>query len=200
MVYLVGTFAAWGEVTPGEILISEMNCAACHDAPGALKARLASRQAPKLGAEGVRPTPGWIREYLSDPQKTKPGTLMPDMLHAMTPEQKTEAVEALTHYLIDVQGAPVMSDRGASGAMIAEGEKLYHDLGCVQCHAPTKLPSPRENDAAAKEEFQKLEATSVPIGAGIARKYTLGELTKFLRDPLKVRPSGRMPSLKLNEA
>lgn len=198
--FFLGAAGAQGEITPGEILISEMNCVACHDAPPALKTRLAARQAPKLGPDGVHATPHWLREFLSDPQKSKPGTLMPDALHAMPPEQKGEAVEALTHYLVSVQGAPAKSDRGASGAMIAEGERLYHDLGCVQCHAPTKLPSGRENDAAAKEEFDRLQTASVPIGTSIARKYTLGELIKFLRDPLKVRPSGRMPSLKLSEA
>jgi cytochrome c len=197
---ILGAAGASADVTPGEILISEMNCVACHDAPGPIKARLASRQAPRLGAEGVHPTPHWLREFFSDPQKTKPGTLMPDMLHALPPEQKTEAVDALTHFLVSLQGEAAKSDRGASGAMIAEGEKLYHDLGCVQCHAPTKLPAGRENDAAAKEEFDRLQTSSVPIGAKIGRKFTLAELTKFLRDPLKVRPSGRMPNLKLNES
>lgn len=196
---LLGAAGALAEITPGEILIGEMNCVACHDAPAAIKTRLASRQAPKLGTEGVRPTPHWLREFLSDPQKTKPGTLMPDVLHAMPPEQKAEAADALTHYLVSIRGEAAKLDRGASGAMIAEGERLYHDLGCAQCHAPTKLPTGRENDAAAKEEFERLQTTSVPIGANIARKYTLGELAKFLRDPLKVRPSGRMPSLNLSE-
>jgi mono/diheme cytochrome c family protein len=196
---LVALSGVNAEITPGEILISEMNCVACHDAPGVLKARLASREPPKLGADGVRATPHWVREFLSDPQMAKPGTLMPDVLHAMAPEQKSDAVDALTHYLVSVQGEPAKSNRGASGAMIAEGERLYHDLGCVQCHAPTRLPAGRESDAAAKEEFERLQNASVPIGTSIARKYTLGELTKFLRDPLKVRPSGRMPSFKLSE-
>ncbi|HET6407557.1 MAG TPA: di-heme oxidoredictase family protein, partial [Chthoniobacteraceae bacterium] len=160
---LIGAAGLMAEITPGEILISEMNCVACHDAPDAIKSRLASRQAPKLGADGVRPTAHWIREFLSDPQKTNPGTLMPDMLHALAPDQKAEAVEALTHYLVSAQGTAAKADRGASGAMIAEGERLYHDLGCVQCHAPTKLPTGRENDAAAKTELERLKATSVPI-------------------------------------
>ena len=121
--------------------MGEMNCIACHDAPAAIKTRLASRQAPRLGAEGVRATPHWLREVLSDPQKSKPGTLMPDVLHALPSEQKNETVDALTHYLVSLQGEPAKSDRGASGAMIAEGERLYHDLGCVQCHAPTMLPA-----------------------------------------------------------
>jgi cytochrome c2 len=72
-----------GEITPGEILISEMNCVACHAAPSELKARLASRTSPKLGKDGVRVTPQWLREFLADPLKTKPGTLMPDMLHSL---------------------------------------------------------------------------------------------------------------------
>ncbi len=38
--------------------------------------------------------------------------------------------------------------------------------------------------------------TSVPLGR-LAAKYTLGSLTTFLSDPLKVRPSGRMPALGL---
>jgi cytochrome c2 len=197
---LFGAIGGLAEITPGEILISEMNCVGCHDAPAAIKTRLASRQAPRLGTEGVHPTPHWLREFLTDPQKANPGTLMPDVLHAMAPGPKNEAVEALTHFLVSVQGEPARSNRGSSGAMIAEGERLYHELGCAQCHAPTKLPPERENDAAAKEEFERLRAVSVPIGASIARKYTLGELIKFLRDPLKVRPSGRMPGLKLSEA
>src|SRR5215204_571278 len=90
---------ARAEVTPGEILISEMNCVACHDAPADLKARLGARPSPRLGKDGVRLTPQWLREFLADPQKTKPGTLMPDMLQAMPPEQKSEVVEALAHYL-----------------------------------------------------------------------------------------------------
>src|SRR5688572_11098261 len=84
-VTFMGAGSVSAEITPGEILISEMNCAACHEAPGALKVRLAARQAPKLGPEGVHPSPQWLREFLSDPQKTKPGTLMPDMLHSLPP-------------------------------------------------------------------------------------------------------------------
>src|SRR5688572_18302105 len=85
------------EVTPGEILIAEMNCAACHEVPGPTKVRLASRQAPRLGADGVKATPQWLREFLIAPQATKPGTLHADALHALEPAAKTEAAEALTH-------------------------------------------------------------------------------------------------------
>src|SRR5262245_56257407 len=41
------------EVTPGEILFSEMNCAACHGGPKELETRLASRPSPRLGPDAV---------------------------------------------------------------------------------------------------------------------------------------------------
>ncbi len=190
--------ALHAEITPGEILISEMNCAACHDA-GPQMVRLASRQSPRLGKDGVRPTAQWLREFLADPQKVQPGTLMPDSLHALPPEQKAEAAEALTHFILSLQPADSATGRGASAGTIAEGERLYHTIGCAMCHAPASLLPGKENDAAAKEELAKLQQTSVPLGAGIAKKYSLPELTRFLRDPLKARPSGRMPGMNLTE-
>ena len=41
-------------------------------------------------------------------------------------------------------------------------------------------------------------ATSVPLGA-IDKKYTRDSLAAFLKNPLAVRPGGRMPSLNLND-
>ncbi len=190
---------ARAEVTPGEILISEMNCAACHEA-GPLTARLASRQSPRLDGNGVHATPQWTKEFLLDPQKAKPGTLMPDVLHALAPEEKEAAAEALTHFLATQHPGPESGGPGASAAAMAEGERLFHSVGCVMCHAPMKRPTGKENDAAVKEELAKLQATSVPLGEGLAKKYTVSELTRFLRDPLKARPSGRMPGMNLNEA
>jgi cytochrome c len=191
--------AVRAEVTPGEILIAEMNCAVCHDA-GSLAGRLASRESPRLDGQGVRATPQWTKEFLLDPQKAKPGTLMPDVLHALSPEEKEAAADALTHFLATQHPEQEVSGPGASAAAMAEGERLYHSIGCVMCHAPIKLADGKESDAAAKEEFAKLRASSVPLGEGLAKKYTVVELARFLRDPLKARPSGRMPGLNLNEA
>src|SRR5687768_7438979 len=106
--------AAHGEVTPGEILMAEMNCTACHAATPEVTQRLAPRTAPHLG--DLRLTPQWMREFLSDPQKTKPDTLMPDMLHKVPAGQKPEVVEALVHFLVANQAAPSGAEVGASAA------------------------------------------------------------------------------------
>src|SRR5262249_44611461 len=48
-------------------------------------------------------------------------------------------------------------------------------------------------------DLATLRANSVPLG-NLAKKTTVEQLAKFLMDPLKVRPSGRMPALNLTEA
>src|SRR5207248_1354212 len=123
-----GAHAAIGE---GEILIGELNCAGCHHASDAVKERLASRKAPRLGEHGVNATPQWIRAFLASPQTEKPGTLMPDMLHALAPPQRAAVAEALTHYLVSLQREETGVQLGASTALIDSGRKLFHSVGCV---------------------------------------------------------------------
>jgi mono/diheme cytochrome c family protein len=192
------TSVACATIEPGEILIGEMNCMACHEAASTVKERLDSRQSPKLGADGLRLTPQWLRAFLIDPQIETHGTLMPDMLHALPPPEKAEAADALTHFLVSLQPEDEPTQVGASSSGIKTGEQLYHSLGCVMCHAPLKLPPEKVNDAAATEELARLAQTSVPLG-DLAKKYSVAELAAFLRDPVRTRPSGRMPSLKLND-
>lgn len=193
---LIGTARA---VDPGEILISEMNCVACHDAPDALKTRLASRPSPRLDAKnGVRVTPHWIRAFLENPQATQPGTLMPDLLAGLETPAKAEAAEALTHYLVSLRGDAKEQPAGSGLATINIGKTLYHTVGCVACHAPVEPPPGAAASAEVKEQLAKLEKTAIPLGA-LEKKYTISALAAFLRDPLKSRPGGRMPSSKLSE-
>jgi len=194
--FLLICSASRAEITPGEILMSEMNCAACHEA-GPLTARLASRQSPRVGRDGVRVAAGWLRAFLAAPRATEPGTLMPDVLHALPAEQKAAAADALTHYLISLQ--PQEPPRAVIGGDAALGERLYHTIGCAMCHAPFSLP-PGQHDPAAKEELARLAQTAVPLGQGIGEKYSAGELARFLREPLRARPSGRMPGMNLTDS
>jgi mono/diheme cytochrome c family protein len=197
-------------VDAGELLLGELNCVACHQASDAIKARLAPRQAPRLGEAGSRITPQHLRAWLNDPPTEKPGTPMPDLLHGLGGREKFDAAEALTHFLVslnppDAAEAPV----GVDQSKIHLGRRLYHEVGCVACHAPQESVAALRSAAASAEaeeelkrqqaELDKLADVSVPLG-NLARKFTVSELARFLADPLKVRPSGRMPSLNLTEA
>src|SRR5436190_5851792 len=68
-------------VDQGELLLAELNCTSCHQADAPVTARLASKQGPVLGAQGIPLTAQYIRKFLSNPDGFKPGTTMPDTVH-----------------------------------------------------------------------------------------------------------------------
>jgi len=183
-------------IQPGEITFAEMNCAACHQASPGVADRLASRKAPVLGHEGLRISPVWLRDFLLHPQTEKPGTPMPDMLNGLVGAEKAAAAEALTHYLISLQSELPAAATRLDTVLVAEGKELFHQVGCVACHAPQELPAEAAAEPGAAAEFKTLAATSVALG-NLDKKFTVDDLAAFLRDPLKVRPSGRMPAQRL---
>lgn len=186
------TFAA-AEVTPGELLIAEMNCIACHEPSPAIAERLASRPSPRLGPDGVNANAEWLRAFLTDPQKTKPGTLMPDMLATLPADERGAAADALVHFLVSIQRPTTTKQLALDSEKSTVGGRIYHEVGCVQCHQPFTTPAGRESELAA------LAARSVPLGGPrTAQKYSVSELASFLLDPLKSRPGGRMPSQNLS--
>ncbi len=108
---------------------------------------------------------------------------MPDVLATLPPGERAAVAEAFTHHLF-ASGNPgfqrVLPDRAA----VARGDSLFHQVGCVVCHAPqTGIRTVQE---------------SVPF-PDLPAKWSHDGLRRFLRDPLSVRPSGRMPSLNLTE-
>ncbi|MDA7662356.1 hypothetical protein N8609_03220, partial [Verrucomicrobia bacterium] len=78
-----------GGVDVGELLIGELNCIGCHQADEPLQKRLASKQGPVLGAEGIHLTPQYIQELLMHPVLNGQARTMPDMLHGYENDEKT---------------------------------------------------------------------------------------------------------------
>lgn len=204
---LLVTFSGIAGIAPGESTFAEKNCIACHHATPAVAQRLASNQSPRLGRNGLAVAPAWLRDFLLDGQRLKPGNAMPDVLHALPPAEKSHAAEALTHFLLSLQESqsPSIGMR-FDEAEVQRGRVLYHTVGCVACHAPQEGPAASRPDLSgdAPERapdaaiIAALATNSVPLGA-LERKYTVDVLAEFLRDPLATRPSGRMPSQRLTE-
>ncbi len=166
----------------GQVLIEELNCAACHTGDAALAAR--SKKAPRLSEVGSRVNPGYLESFIADPHGTKPGTTMPDVFGPLGAEERKQAATALTHYLLSLKKnefAPEAPDAVAA----QQGKQLFHSRGCAACHAP------RDNQGA-----ELPVKNSVPLGA-LEKKYSFKSLTAFLREPHASRPSGRMPDMQL---
>jgi mono/diheme cytochrome c family protein len=173
---------AQGELA-GRVLLGELNCTACHAATKQQASWLSPKTGPRLTGIGTRVTGEWLQRYLAAPHATMPGTSMPDVLDLRAPAERAAGAEALTHYLLSpapVTFTRVTTDRAAA----ARGERLYHRVGCVACHAP-------QNPAA--------DTTAVSPLPRIVEKWSFDGLRQFLRDPLASRPSGRMPAMPLSD-
>jgi mono/diheme cytochrome c family protein len=152
----------------GRLLLGELNCVTCHKAEG-----FNIKQAPVLTHAGDRLQADWVRAYLADPQKVKPGTTMPRA--NLTPED----IDVLTHFLATLtSGRPLILPGGPA----PKTRDLYNSVGCAACHAPLEKPE---------------LAGSVPLPDLRAKYSSPAALAQFLLDPLSVRPSGRMPRLNL---
>ncbi len=192
----------------GEVLLGELNCTACHEAEPAPLARRQRKTAPLLGHVAARLNPDYVRAWLQDPLGTKPGTTMPDVLRRLPEGERTTAAEELTQFLWSLAGGTATAANAPAGAFqIQQGRVLYHQVGCVACHAPFEPAAaifvqsgggPTDPDAV-RYVLNKLLETSVPL-PDLAAKYQPGALATFLADPLAARPAGRMPSLRLTEA
>ena len=133
--------------TRGQLLLGELNCISCHK-PEA-NARVQVRQAPDLTHAGARITPQYLQAYLTNPQALKPGTSMPNIFHASAPAAKEGAVEALTHYLVSLGGPIKPASVEGNRPMVAAGDRLFHSIGCVACHAPRKNGKPVDTKSPA---------------------------------------------------
>ncbi len=163
----------------GRLLLGELNCTGCHEAGSSYLASLSSKQPPILDAIGERVHPEWLVDFLANPHDVKPGTTMPDLMSGMSAEQRREASVAIANYLV----GDATIQMGGKTANTGQGERVFHEAGCVACHMP------RDGRKASAD-------TSVPL-VGLENKYSRASLEKFLKDPLAVRPSGRMPKINL---
>lgn len=200
-----------GSVEAGEVLLAELSCTACHKASDAAEARLRLKKGPVLGEIASRMTPQYLRDWIKAPHDIRPGTTMPDVFHGSEGPRRDMAVDMLTHYLMSLSKPLGNSTVAADPAMIRHGRELYHTVGCVACHSPQAPPAEFNKEFAAGEDYgddddnkdatrlPKLTRPSVPLGNALGRKTTVDALAAFLLDPLKHRPSGRMPNVGLDE-
>ena len=173
----------------GLVLLDELNCRACHERAVSHDGDVYGvppRQAPRLDEVGSRVDPEYLIRFIMDPSSTEPGTSMPHMLNQISPEARRPVAEEITHFLVSMDSQSPFTRETREVDRAKRGEALFHEVGCVACHAP------RSSDGKEMEV-----SASVSLG-GLQEKYSIQSLTRFLEDPLQVRPDGRMPNMKLD--
>lgn len=216
--------AALPPLVQAEQLVTELSCVACHTSS---QPTLQPKRGPLLSGLRARLQYDWVRQFLSNPHKTKPGTTMPDLLGGMADDERASAIERLTHYLGTLPGTGGMFDLKVHVAVhptvpnywekgdTEAGRELYRTSGCIACHPRREHSSHEEksrldvlrDQGYEEEDIAELIAAS---GASIhvpevphpdfARKYQKQALAVFLFDPHRFRPASRMPAMKLSPA
>ncbi len=167
----------------GLLLLGELNCTSCHKAEGSAAQVISIRKAPMLDKVTARIKPGYLKNFIKNPQGIKPGSTMPNLFHGLSEKEQDKIVEPIVHYLLSLhQSGPKQSYAPMGGR--TRGKHLFHTVGCMACHGP-------------KEGKGKDLPFYTPLG-DLKAKYTLPSLAEFLINPLHVRTSGRMPSLNLS--
>jgi mono/diheme cytochrome c family protein len=169
----------------GRLLIGELHCTACHartDADLSL-----TRTAPNLADVGSRISPEYLRQFIASPSTTHAGTKMPDLLLNEKDGDRDRIAEAITHFLM-AQSPHKFENKPAADTGGPTGKTVFHTVGCVACH------SPRDGDGKETAPEGVVSLRHAPS------KYSVSSLAEFLFQPTAVRPSGRMPDMKLTPA
>jgi len=194
----------------GNLLLTELNCTACHSAGKELK----PKGGPILPGAGNRFHRDWIASYLRSPSSEKSGGTMPHILHQVPESDREKAIQALVAFLstepaeepkiVASGGSPVAHEFWLKGD-VDRGRTLYHQIGCIACHAidesfqsSKRIPSDLERKIASldleAEELEEMglalpkEIRPVPMSR-IAAKYSLRSLSMYLISPHLVRPA-----------
>lgn len=185
----------------GLVHIKENNCLACHTSSDASllskRSFLVDKQAPRLAWSTKQFTAEYLRSFIANPHAAEPGTSMPKMLDHLSETDRQEAANAIVHFLYDatkqveqettkINADEIEALSTSLQQTVSNGQKLFHSLGCVACHAP--------RDDQAKEIPT---ADSIALG-DLSNKYRVSSLSRFLEDPHVARPSGRMPNMQLS--
>ncbi|MCZ6673382.1 MAG: c-type cytochrome [Verrucomicrobia bacterium] len=166
----------------GRLLFNELGCINCHDNSTGLP----ERKGPRLDGILNRSRPGWVRAFLKNPAKTKPGTTMPQV------NLTDREIEAVLHYLASIK--PEKEIPEAFRFVNAErGIALYHEFGCAACHEPSSDFQPPEG----KPNDDAFTYPHVPL-PDFKQKYDFDSLSAFLYEPHDIRPMGRMPKFQLD--
>ncbi|MCL5263941.1 MAG: cytochrome c [Chloroflexi bacterium] len=170
------------QVAAGKAVWQAKNCNDCHTILG-----IGGYFAPELTKVAERRDADWLKGFMTNPQKTKPGTTMPNL--GVSAKEADDLV-AFFQWVskIDTNGWPpkplVSTSATASSGAASAGQMLVRQKGCLSCH--------RIDGQGATGPGPDLSKVGKRIGNDL--------LTRRLINPRDVNPSSTMPATPLTDS
>ncbi len=182
-------YLAWG----GMLLLNELNCVACHEAGRDFDGWLDGLSGPSLREVGSRfaASPVALQLAIRNPRTLKRSTRMPSLFAG--PDRDEGELDALFQYLWSLR--ETKERQPLLLGVVEKGRELFHQSGCVACHAPGLDYRP-----PGLAEEARLDLPGIPSAPiRYAEIWDTHFLTRFLMEPARTHPSGRMPGFGLQE-
>jgi mono/diheme cytochrome c family protein len=187
----------------GRELLAERQCLQCHTLPNDIEDRISKSplampelagRAPSLTAVGQRFDATWLRQWIIDPASLRNRTTMPRVLahlDAKTQAQHAADIAAFLGEQHDDAFTPLAANAGDALAsnddkLVARGEALFEDRGCIACH--------RFTPASEDDEFNRVSLHFV------GQKYRAGALAALVMNSHQFYAWNRMPKFTLADA
>ena len=168
--------AAESDTARGRTLFLERGCVHCHAEASPSKLTARSLAGPDLRRVGQRLDAGWMARWVQDPGSMHEQARMPALLGRG--EAGARDARDIAAYLGSL-GGPLQRDKVDWANR--DGEEPFVTRGCVACHRTEAEP--------ADDRY---------LLSGLGAKTTPQQLAAFLRNPLALRPLGRMPDMQLS--
>jgi mono/diheme cytochrome c family protein len=174
---------AHSQVREGRHAFAMRDCSKCHELPAGVAASAdrmpdLAHQAPSLEGAGSRFGRDWLVQWITDPRELRPGAMMPKMLHGDTAAADARDIAA---YLGGLKSELAAVPEG----VVADGERLFKNLGCIGCH--------HFDDAKRDDELDRYPLQHV------SKKLVPEAIFAFLKSPTRHYPWVRMPDFKLSD-
>lgn len=190
------------QLTRGLMAWRRLGCAGCHRTQTLETGKKPRRIGPSLEQVADKLDVTFVRAFLADPQKVRPGTAMPsffsddalrgapafaaDPIRAQR-RSRVEQLVALLYTKRTAEGRPQQPGAGDAAA----GARRFVELGCVACHRESTLNVP----GARAKGLGGIGPDLSEAGGRLRGPW----LDLWLRSPRRISPETLMPDLRLTD-